>query len=672
MCGILMSDDVFTELFNKFTKNEKFALPVIRETDEKYEDKLKSIYEEYYGLLEKYNTDQELTQLINSAKILCESILEILEASEEKRISLVDEILRCYFDNSTSGDLLVYSKKGVKGEFLDPEYYHSKKKDQDLLFLYRSMNRVNAINNEDSNEGKLRQMFHCPYNLSPQISSTRYSMKGVPSLYMSTSMNLSFSELRNLKPGDEVYISKFKINRDPTVAVKQIKVLEFGIVPNDFNKKSNVYEEDKDLAINKYPVFRNGLLKKTEVKKTYLFWYPLFAACSFIRTIDSEVNKSQEYPEYIIPQLFLTRLNEKSASTGIVYGIRYFSCADEKSYLKGFNYVFPCGETIENINKSKFLFSEKLVDSFKLTLPERYKVNFSESDLKYTLKSDNDISSEDWERLVKDGKLDEDAFIKELDVHESWNEFVHHNKEIIRRVIDQIKMNEKLTPKNPKKVFRFLTRDLTKVKVVILGQDPYPQENVATGRAFEINEINKWEDIFSNSSLLNILKSLYRNFNNKVLTKKQLDDELRGGDFQILPPTSWFDSMENQGILFLNSYFTCDIGKRSCQKKNHKEIWKEFSCKLLNEISNRNTNVKWFVWGNEAKKLVTQCKVKDSIYYSYHPSVFRKTSSIIYFDWTGNADKIKWLGIKSLEKVEETLEKGKYYSIENTKLVADD
>ena len=122
---------------------------------------------------------------------------------------------------------------------------------------------------------------------------------------------------------------------------------------------------------------------------------------------------------------------------------------------------------------------------------------------------------------MKDGNLDEDAFIKELEVHESWNEFIHNNKEIIRRVIDQIKMNEILTPKNPRKVFRFLTRDLTKVKVVILGQDPYPQKNVATGRAFEINEINKWEDILNNSSLLNILKSLYRNSNNKVLTKKQ-------------------------------------------------------------------------------------------------------------------------------------------------------
>ncbi|MFZ2539247.1 MAG: uracil-DNA glycosylase, partial [Oscillospiraceae bacterium] len=403
------------------------------------------------------------------------------------------------------------------------------------------------------------------------------------------------------------------------------------------------------------------------------FWYPLFAACSFIRKTDSEVNKFQEYPEYIIPQLFLTRLNEKSASTGIVYGIRYFSCADEKSYLKGFNYVFPCGETIENINKPKFHFSEKLVDSFKLTLPEKYKVSFSESGLQHAFKSDNDISSEDWERFMKDGNLDEDAFIKELEVHESWNEFIHNNKEIIRRVIDQIKMNEILTPKNPRKVFRFLTRDLTKVKVVILGQDPYPQKNVATGRAFEINEINKWEDILNNSSLLNILKSLYRNSNNKVLTKKQLEDELCGGDFQILPPTSWFDSMENQGILFLNSYFTCDIGKRSPQKKNHKKIWMEFSCKLLNEVSNRNPKIKWFVWGSEAKKLVTKCKVKGSIFYSYHPSVFfGKEASILYFDWTGNDDKIKWLGINGLEKVEETLEKSQYYSIENTKLVADE
>ena len=86
------------------------------------------------------------------------------------------------------------------------------------------------------------------------------------------------------------------------------------------------------------------------------------------------------------------------------------------------------------------------------------------------------------------------------------------------------------------------------------------------------------------------------------------------GDFQILPPTSWFDSMENQGILFLNSYFTCDIGKRSPQKKNHKKIWMEFSCKLLNEVSNRNPKIKWFVWGSEAKKLVTKCKVKGSIF----------------------------------------------------------
>ena len=69
-----MSDDVFTELFNKFTKNEKFTLPVIRQNDEKYENKLKSIYEEYYGLLEKYNTDEELTQLIDSAKF-CAKVL---------------------------------------------------------------------------------------------------------------------------------------------------------------------------------------------------------------------------------------------------------------------------------------------------------------------------------------------------------------------------------------------------------------------------------------------------------------------------------------------------------------------------------------------------------------------------------------------------------------------
>ncbi len=502
-----MDDEKFVGLFNKFTRNTNFTLPVVRTTEEKYEDKLKNIYEEYTELLREHSCALD-PELIESANLLCNNIIKILSLSQEDRNVIMDQILCSYLDKASPDDLLIYSKKGVQGA-LAPIYYHSEETDKDLLYLYRSVNRVNDINIAESNQAKLQQMFHCPYNLSTHVSSTRYSMKGVPSLYMATSMSLSFSELKELKSGDEVYISKFKINREPTESVEQVKVLEFGIIPDDFNKVQKASEEDKDLPINKFRVFKDDLFKEIKVKESYLLWYPLFAACSFIRKNDIETNESQEYPEYIIPQLFLTRLNEKSASTGVVYGIRYFSCADENSYVKGFNYVFPCGETIENINKPKFYFSEKLVDNFKLTSPEKYRVTYNESSLSGKLKELEGISIKDWNQYIDDDAFDVDKFVNTLYIHESWHEFIRNNSEIIKTVIKQLINDNNTTPTNPMRVFRFFTRNIAEIKVVILGQDPYPQKNTATGRSFEVNNLRKWEDLKRNTSMQNIIKSIY-------------------------------------------------------------------------------------------------------------------------------------------------------------------
>ncbi len=662
---LYMNDIKFNKVFNEFTRDINFALPVMQQNGDDYKSKLKNIYSNYNSLLDKWDGSEEL---IASAKTLCNSIERILDSNQEEQWEIMDKILESYLDEASSNDLMIYRKKSICG-LLDRSVFHSEEKDRDLLYLYRSTNRVNDINDEHTEEGKLQQMFHCPYNLLQHVSSTRYSMKGVPSLYMATSMSLSFSELKGLKPGDEVYISKFRINRNPTEKINQINVLEFGIVPSDFNKTQLHYEEEKNLPINKYPVFKNQLLKIPEIKKSYLLWYPLFAACSFIRKKDSGEGNSLEYPEYVIPQLFLTRLNEKSASTGLLYGIRYFSCADEKSYLKGFNYVFPCGEAVDDISRSKLKFSEKLVDSFTLTPPKIYRVSSCERDLDYKLKHDDDISIEDWEQFFKDGNLDENKFKRELEIHESWSGFIHKNKEIIKVVIDQIKTNEQLTPKNPRKIFRFLTQDISKVKVVILGQDPYAQKNVATGRAFEVSGINNWEDLISNTSLLNILKSIYNNYNNMKLTKCQLRDEIHEHRFAILPPELWFNSMENQGVLFLNSFFTCDIGKRSSQKKTHKKIWIEFSCKLLEEIDSKNNKIKWFIWGNSANELVSKCNIKGKKYFSYHPSASHGgISNIVCFNWSGIAREINWLGETEQGKVEQDLEKSNYSSINNEKI----
>ena len=666
VCRKLMNNKEFDRLFSKFTRNTRFTLPVNRQTNEKYENELKNIYKEYMELLREHPYALN-SELIESAGILCNNIVKILSSSQEDRNEIMDQILRSFFDKISSDDLLVYRKKGVKGT-LAPTCYHSKEKEKDLLYLYRSTNRVDDIINAKSNAVKLEQMFHCPYNLSSKVSSTRYSMKGVPSLYLATSKELSFSELKELEPGSAVYISKFKINREPTESVKQVKVFEFGIVPDDFNKAQKASEEDKDLPINKFRVFKDDLFKEIKVKESYLLWYPLFAACSFIRKNDIETNESQEYPEYIIPQLFLTRLNEKSASTGVVYGIRYFSCADENSYVKGFNYVFPCGETIENINKPKFYFSEKLVDNFKLTSPEKYRVTYNESSLSGKLKELDGISIKDWNQYIVDDALDVDNFVNTLYVHESWHEFIRNNREIIKTVIKQLINDNKTIPTNPMRVFRFFNRDIAEIKVVILGQDPYPQKNTATGRSFEVNNLRKWEDLKRNTSMQNIIKSIYNNSNYGIQTYPQLRKKISEGDFKILPPSRWFDSLENQGVLFINTSLTCKLNKPN----SHKKYWQDFSAVLLKEIDTQKSDIRWFVWGKYAEEFYRKFELGGTPHFSMHPRLHGKSMQhIINFDWKGNGEDIEWLGIREDEIIEKIFDKGEYCSVENRKLSSD-
>lgn len=86
------------------------------------------------------------------------------------------------------------------------------------------------------------------------------------------------------------------------------------------------------------------MLENASVRAAYLLWYPLIAACSYIR-----VNKKDPFAaEYIIPQLLMQWVRcEIGSQPGIedeynqLIGIRYFSCASQKASETGFNYVFP-------------------------------------------------------------------------------------------------------------------------------------------------------------------------------------------------------------------------------------------------------------------------------------------------------------------------------------------
>ncbi len=206
-------------------------------------------------------------------------------------------------------------------------------------------------------------------------------------------------------------------------------------------------------------------------------------------------------------------------------------------------------------------------------------------------------------------------FLDSLDnIDNSWNDFLSSELVILLKEIEKkiLESKQKFTPETDK-VLKFLKVPLVDVKVIILGQDPYPQDGVATGRAFEVGTLKSWNDKFSNISLKNIIRAIYFAYNNEYFKYSEIKDEI-GKTFLLKPPYELFVEWEKQGVLLLNTSFTCEIGKSN----SHEKYWNIFTMSLLKYISKANPDVIWFLWGNNAKSIVADINIEKKIE-SMHP-----------------------------------------------------
>ncbi len=228
--------------------------------------------------------------------------------------------------------------------------------------------------------------------------------------------------------------------------------------------------------------------------------------------------------------------------------------------------------------------------------------------------------------------------------HSSWKNFLNKNKKLILEIEDKIGDNINPEAEN---VLRFLNQDLSKIKIIILGQDPYPEKGRATGRAFEVGDLNSWNEKFRQVSLKNIIRAIhkvYRGYTRYEDIKKfsEIQKEIKKEEFEILAPDKLFKSWEKQGVLLLNTYLTVEAGKPG----SHKKIWEKFNENLLNYISQNNKDIKYFLWGKHAESRKEFIK-SGKLYISRHPmmcsskykedflknSCFKETKNLI--NWLG-------------------------------------
>lgn len=147
----------------------------------------------------------------------------------------------------------------------------------------------------------------------------------------------------------------------------------------------------------------------------------------------------------------------------------------------------------------------------------------------------------------------------------------------------------------------FRITPLNKVKVLILGQDPYHGAGQAHGLCFSIA---------NNSNLPPSLKNIYKELSSDInftLTKN--------GNL-----TKWAE----QGVLLLNTILTV----RANQPKSHEKIgWEIFTDKIISILNELDRPIVFIFWGNNAKsKQQLVSNPKHLILQACHPSPFSATN----------------------------------------------
>jgi uracil-DNA glycosylase len=136
---------------------------------------------------------------------------------------------------------------------------------------------------------------------------------------------------------------------------------------------------------------------------------------------------------------------------------------------------------------------------------------------------------------------------------------------------------------------------LSKVKVVILGQDPYHGEGQAHGLSFSVRN-----GVRIPPSLRNIYKELHDDVGVPVPTSGDL--------------TPW----AQQGVLLLNAVLTVEEGKAAAHQGKG---WETFTDQIISTLNENREHIVYVLWGSYAqKKAAFVDRQKNLVLESPHPS----------------------------------------------------
>lgn len=143
----------------------------------------------------------------------------------------------------------------------------------------------------------------------------------------------------------------------------------------------------------------------------------------------------------------------------------------------------------------------------------------------------------------------------------------------VRRCIEAVSGDRPIAPDDPFRALRLVAPN--DVRVVVIGQDPYPTEGHADGLAFSAGKGRP-------RSLARVMEVLVAD---------------RPETFG--PPETWnLDAWARQGVLLLNPVLTVEVGRSA----SHMECgWQALTVEIVQSLSRRTEPPTFLLWGAKAQ-----------------------------------------------------------------------
>ncbi len=175
-------------------------------------------------------------------------------------------------------------------------------------------------------------------------------------------------------------------------------------------------------------------------------------------------------------------------------------------------------------------------------------------------------------------------------LHPNWRKLLGESVQLLLPIEEKLSTEDYLPGKT--NLLRSLTFNPLDAKVLILGQDPYPNKEDAMGLAFSTAR--------ADGSLPASLKNIFIELNSDLGIEKPTSGDL----------TPWC----NQGVVLLNRTLSCRIGESG----SHRDLgWREFTFEVVKVLA--DLDVVAILWGKSAQE-ISNLFTEERLIESVHPS----------------------------------------------------